>query len=71
MENNSNIPFMNGQLYNPAYGVIADPDGKFVKKKRGKKYKLIVEADQSEWALTLFKLVRMAKPNEKMEVWKK
>lgn len=50
------------------YGVIADPDEKFVKKKRVKCYKLIVEFEIDDKAQALVKLIRMAKPNELMDV---
>jgi hypothetical protein len=39
-----------------------------VKKKRVKKHRLIVEADSSPGALTIFKMVRMAGTDERMQV---
>ena len=63
-----NNVFMYGLLWSPLYGIIQDPDGKFEKKRRLKKYKLIVMQSPEPEPLTLFTLIRMAKPDEKMAV---
>lgn len=61
-----NNVFMYGLLWSPLYGIIQDPGGKFEKKRRLKKYKLIVMQSPEPEPLTLFTLIRMAKPDEKM-----
>lgn len=67
ISSHSNI-FVTGYLYNPLYGLIADPDSQFVKKKRVKCYKLIVEFEEADVnSQSLVKLIRMAKPNELMD----
>ncbi|KAI1721723.1 hypothetical protein Ddc_08188 [Ditylenchus destructor] len=54
-------------LHNRMYGFINDPDNQFVRKKKYRKYDIIVKEcckKDSFDKLTLFELQRMAKPNE-------